>query len=106
MRAGPPLVAVGAGLLNRHTAALRDGHAIASEIINEGWREHLKRHDLPLLTPMQAGANLARIANAHDLTLFAHYSTDAAGHKQDLDAAVAALQVVDGFLASARAARR
>jgi 2,3-bisphosphoglycerate-independent phosphoglycerate mutase len=99
LRAGPPLVAVGAGLLTRHTAALRDGDAIASEITNEGWREHLKRHDLPVLTPIQAGANLARIANAHDLTLFAHYSTDAAGHEQDLDAAVSALQVVDGFLA-------
>ena len=98
LRAGPPLVAVGAGLMTRHTAALRDGHAIASEITNEGWREHLERRDLPLLTPMQAGANLARIANAHDLTLFAHYSTDSAGHKQDLNAAVEALKVVDGFL--------
>jgi 2,3-bisphosphoglycerate-independent phosphoglycerate mutase len=99
LRAGPPLVAVGAGLLNRHTDALRDGHAIASEIINEGWREHLARHDLPAVTPVQAGANLARIANTNDLTLFAHYSTDAAGHKQDLDAAIAALRIVDDFLA-------
>jgi 2,3-bisphosphoglycerate-independent phosphoglycerate mutase len=98
LRAGPPLVAAGAHVLTRHTDALRTGDAIASEITNEGWRVHLQRHDLPLLTPEQAGANLARIANAFDLTLFAHYSTDAAGHKQDLPEAIAALQLVDRFI--------
>ncbi len=98
LRAGPPLVAAGAGVLNRHTDALRAGDAIASEITNEGWRAHLHRHDLPVLTPVQAGTNLGRIANEHDLTLFAHYSTDAAGHQQDLAAAIAALHLVDAFL--------
>ncbi|MEX2281635.1 MAG: alkaline phosphatase family protein [Gemmatimonadota bacterium] len=101
LRAGPPLVAAGAGVLTRHTDALRAGDAIASEITNEGWRVHLQRHDLPAITPAQAGANLGRIANAHDLTLFAHYSTDAAGHQQDLNAAIAALHTLDAFLSGA-----
>jgi hypothetical protein len=97
--AGPPLAAAGAGLLVRHTAALRAGDAISSEITNEGWREHLHRDDLPRITPREAGANLARIANAHDLTLFAHYNTDHVGHRRDLHLAAEALELVDDFLA-------
>ncbi len=46
----------------------------------------------------EAGANLAAIANGTDLTLYAHYTTDTAGHRQDMGAAVGALQRVDRFL--------
>jgi hypothetical protein len=99
LRAGPPLAAAGAGVLTRHTAALQAGRAISSEITNEAWREHLQRHDLPRIDAHQAGANLAEIANRHDLTLFAHYSTDAAGHLKSLAAAITALELVDDFLA-------
>ena len=98
LRAGPPLVAAGAGVLTRHTTELQHGAAISSEITNEGWREKLKRTQLPLVTPHQAGQNLARIAEQHDLTLYAHYSTDQAGHEQTLEAAVAALQTFDAFV--------
>jgi 2,3-bisphosphoglycerate-independent phosphoglycerate mutase len=41
---------------------------------------------------------LARIAREADLTLFAHYDTDLAGHRQDLAEAVAALERLDAFL--------
>ncbi|MGH7469006.1 MAG: alkaline phosphatase family protein [Longimicrobiales bacterium] len=99
LRAGPPLVAAGAGLLVRHTSALLHGDAISSEITNEAWREHLHRHSLPRIDAHMAGANLAGIANQHDLTLFAHYNTDTAGHKQDLNEAIRALHLVDDFLA-------
>jgi len=83
----------------RHTAALRTGDAIASEITNEAWRTRLGRTDLPHLTARDAGRNLVRIAGAHDLTLFAHYGTDYAGHLRSMDAAVAAVERVDAFLA-------
>lgn len=98
LRAGPPLAALGAGLLTRHTAALARGDAIASEITNDGWREHLGRLELPVISPQTAGRNLARIAAAHDLTLFAHYSTDTAGHRREMKDAVLALERVDAFL--------
>lgn len=98
LRAGPPLAALGSGLLTRHTRALARGDAVASEITNDGWREHLGRLDVPVISPENAGHNLARIAAAHDLTLFAHYTTDTAGHRRDLDEAVAALERVDAFL--------
>lgn len=99
LRAGPPLVAAGAGVLVRHTPDLQCGTAISSEITNEAWREHLLRRELPVISPEQAGANLARIANAQDLTLFAHYNTDHVGHLQDLARAIEAIQLVDAFLA-------
>lgn len=98
LRAGPPLAAIGAGVLDRHTAALERGDAVASEITNDGWIERLHRTGLPVVTPEQAGANLARIAARHDLTLFAHYTTDYIGHRGSFDDAVAAVERVDRFL--------
>lgn len=104
LRAGPPLAALGAGVLSRHTAALERGDAVASEIINDGWIEHLGRASVPRITPETAGTNLARIAADHDLTLFAHYSTDHVGHRGTLAEAVAAIERVDRFLGGTVAA--
>jgi 2,3-bisphosphoglycerate-independent phosphoglycerate mutase len=98
LRAGPPLAALGAGVLTRHTEALERGDAVASEITNGGWRGHLGRRNVPAISVDQAGRNLARIANAHDLTLYAHYTTDYAGHEQRLDRAEVALQRIDRFV--------
>jgi 2,3-bisphosphoglycerate-independent phosphoglycerate mutase len=99
LRAGPPIAALGAGVMNRHTPELMRGDAIASEIINEGWRHHLKRTELPVISAHAAGQNLARIAHDHELTLFAHYSTDHIGHTHDMTASIAALERVDEFMA-------
>ena len=98
LRAGPPLAALGAGVLTRHTPALERGDAVASEITNDGWIRHLGRTSLPRPDPAAAGRNLARIAAAHDLTLFAHYTTDTVGHRGTFDEAVAAIEKVDRFL--------
>jgi 2,3-bisphosphoglycerate-independent phosphoglycerate mutase len=97
LRSGPPLAALGAGLLTRHTDALARGDAVASEIVNDGWIERLGR-SLPRIAPADAGRRLAAIAAAHDVTLFAHYTTDYVGHRGTLDDAVAALERVDAFL--------
>lgn len=99
LRAAPPIAALGAGVMHRHTPELLRGDAIASEIINEGWRVHLNRTELPVVTARQAGHNLARIADQHDVTLFAHYSTDYIGHSGDMSASIEALRRVDEFLA-------
>lgn len=98
LRAGPPIAALGAGVMTRHTPELMSGDAIASEIINEGWRMHLQRTELPVVTPREAGHNLARIAAQHELTLFAHYSTDHVGHTGHMEESITALQRVDQFL--------
>jgi hypothetical protein len=96
--AGPPLAARGAGVLDRHEEELAAGTAVASEILNEGWRRHFGLADLPRISAEEAGRNLAHIAAGADLTLFAHYATDTAGHTQDLGAAASALERVDAFL--------
>jgi 2,3-bisphosphoglycerate-independent phosphoglycerate mutase len=96
--AGPPLAARGAGLLTRHEEALGSGDAVSSEIVNDGWRNHLGHDGLPEISASEAGANLAGIANRHDLTLFAHYTTDTAGHRGQMVGGVQALERVDRFL--------
>jgi 2,3-bisphosphoglycerate-independent phosphoglycerate mutase len=98
LRAGPPLAALGAGVLDRHTAELARGDAVASEITNEGWRTGLGRTHLPVIDAPTAGYNLARIAAAHDFTLFAHYATDYAGHRRVMDDARQALERLDAFI--------
>jgi hypothetical protein len=97
--AGPPLAARSAGVLTRHEDALAEGAAIASEIVNDGWRLRLGFHALPEVTAREAGTNLARVSDAADLTLFAHYTTDSAGHARDMGAARAALVRLDEFFA-------
>ncbi len=93
-----PLVARETGLMTRHAAELARGDAVASEIINTGWRRHLGHTELPEITPARAGRNLARLADQADLTFFAHYSTDQAGHKRGMGGAVESLERVDAFL--------
>jgi 2,3-bisphosphoglycerate-independent phosphoglycerate mutase len=98
LRAGPPLAALGAGVLTRHTAALERGEAVASEITNDGWRTTLGRTTVPVIAAAQAGRNLAAIAGAHRLTLFAHYATDYAGHRRDMSGAIQSLERLDAFV--------
>jgi 2,3-bisphosphoglycerate-independent phosphoglycerate mutase len=97
--AGPPLAARGAGVLDRHEDALRAGRAVASEIVNDRWRRHLGDDTVPVVTEEDAGRRLAGIAAESDLTLFAHYATDTAGHRGGMAGAVAALERIDRFLA-------
>lgn len=97
--AAAPLAARGAGLLDRHEEALVAGSAVSSEIVNEAWRAHLGHLDLPRITEGEAGRNLGRIAAEADLTLWAHYATDTAGHRGGMEGGVEALERVDRFLA-------
>ena len=96
--AAPPLAAEAAGLLVRHHEALAKGEAISSEIVNTTWRKHLALSHLPEVTPQEAGRNLATIASTANLTFFAHYTTDTAGHTRKMEDGVAALERVDAFL--------
>ena len=96
--AGPPLAASGAGVLTRTHHELGRGEAVASEITNDGWIRHLGFDGLPRPTARDAGATLARLAAGHDLSLYAHYATDTAGHRGGMEGGVAALERVDAFL--------
>ncbi|HET7232029.1 MAG TPA: alkaline phosphatase family protein [Longimicrobium sp.] len=95
--AAPPLAARAAGVPIRGLPELYAGEAIASSITNERWRAHTG-DALPDVTPQEAARRLARIADGAEITLFAHYDTDYAGHRGALEGAVAALERVDAFL--------
>ena len=95
--AAPPLAARAAGVALLGLPELYAGHAVASSITNERWRAHTG-DALPDVTAAGAGARLARIAGGAEVTLFAHYDTDYAGHRGALEGAVAALERVDAFL--------
>jgi len=101
--AGPPLAARGAGVLDRHEEALARGAAVSSEIVNDGWIERLGHTGVPRITAEAAGANLARISRDADLTLYAHYATDTAGHEETAVDALGALRRVDAFIRGLRA---
>ncbi len=94
----PPLAAKAAGVLDRHEEALGEGRAVASEIVNDGWRTHLGHDWLPVITEREAGANLARVASGVELTLYAYYATDTAGHRGGMEGAVRVLERVDRFI--------
>jgi len=95
--AAPPLAARAAGVAIRGLPELYAGEAIASSITNERWRAHTGEA-LPEVTPEEAARRLVRIARQAEVTLFAHYDTDYAGHRGALEGAVAALERVDAFL--------
>jgi 2,3-bisphosphoglycerate-independent phosphoglycerate mutase len=95
--AAPMLAAQAAGALTRGAAELAEGHAVASSITNERWRERLG-DEMSQVTPEEAARTLARIASGAKMTLFAHYDTDYMGHRGAMPAAVAALEKVDAFL--------
>ncbi|NNM04886.1 MAG: metalloenzyme, partial [Gemmatimonadetes bacterium] len=97
--AGPPLAAHGAGVFTRDEDHLAVGTAVSSEIVNTAWRTRLGFDHIPEATPFEAGRNLAGITETADLTFFAHYSTDTAGHERKMGVATAALEKVDAFLA-------
>ena len=97
--AAPPLAARGADALHRHEEALAEGNAVTSEIVNDAWRRVLGHDFVPRISEEDAGRNLGRIAAGADLTLYAHYATDTAGHRGGMDGGVAALERVDRFLA-------
>ncbi len=93
-----PLAAEAAGVFTRHTDALARGDAIASDIVNTGWRTRLGQVHVPDISAEAAGRNLARLTHRAELTFFAHYATDHAGHLGSMGAATGALELVDAFL--------
>ncbi len=53
---------------------------------------------VPIRSPEQGAAIVARIAAAHDLTMFEFFETDEAGHARGMDGALEALGRLDAFL--------
>jgi 2,3-bisphosphoglycerate-independent phosphoglycerate mutase len=93
------LAAVRAGLPLRTIDDLHAGQALSADFTAQGWREHLKLKDTPVLSPWEAGRRLADLAASYDFSLFEYWLSDYAGHGQDMEAACRLLETFDQVLA-------
>lgn len=99
-----PLAATSAGLSLKNINDLYRGNAISADFTGEGWRTQLGFPDTPLLTTHQAGKRLRNLASQSSFTLFEFWLTDVAGHRQDMQNAVALIerfdQVLEGLIST------
>ena len=94
--------ALAAGLKLRGAEDLQRGEALPGDFTGAAWRQHFDPQFTPL-TPWAAGERLARLARAYDFSVFSYWWTDVVGHRGDMAAAVAQLELLDAVLAGALA---
>jgi len=75
-----------------------EGRALSADFTGQGWRNMLKIAGTPLKSAQEAGTKLARLAQTYDFSLFEYWASDYAGHKQDMDNAIAQMEIFDGVL--------
>ncbi|MGQ9779352.1 MAG: hypothetical protein ACUVRM_05675 [Bacillota bacterium] len=92
------LAALAGGRPLRFLADLLAGRAVYQDITCASLRE--RGYAVPLVSPREAGANLARLAREADFVLFEYFQTDLAGHAREMDRALERLGEVDAFLAA------
>ena len=94
------LATLAAGRPFRTWEDLVEGRAVVHDLTH--WRMREWGYDLPLRTPEEAGAILARQAEpegaARSFTLFEYFETDRAGHAQDRERALRCLEDLDRAL--------
>jgi 2,3-bisphosphoglycerate-independent phosphoglycerate mutase len=88
-----------AGLAPRTLEDVAAGRALHHDFTNRLLITH--GLSLPLLEPVEAGRRLARIAGEHDFCAFEYFSTDTAGHAQDVRLARLHLADLTAFLRAA-----
>ena len=76
----------------------KDYH-LAADLTGQGWRDFLGFPETRVLSPLAAGARLGSLASRYDFSLFEYWSTDYAGHKQDMPWALRQLETIDRVLA-------
>jgi hypothetical protein len=85
-----------AGLRFRTLEDLARGDAVFHDFTNRLLPE--RGYHLPPITPAEAGARLAKLAQTHTFTMYEHFLTDLAGHAQDMAHAVEIVENLDAFL--------
>jgi hypothetical protein len=90
---------LGADLPFRWISDLEAGRAVYWDLTNEHLVERYGL-SLPIITPEEAGRNLAGISREQDLVLYESFLTDVAGHSKSLAESVQVLERLDRFLGS------
>jgi hypothetical protein len=89
-----------AGLPLKTTEDLINGLAISADFTGEGWREHIKIPDIPVLTYFEAGKQITDLAYQYDFSFFEYWISDYAGHRADLEESVKLMENFDKVLGS------
>lgn len=93
-----PLAATSAGLRLFNESDFLGRRALSADLTGAAWVEMLGYPNAPVLDPAQAGKLMAQLAATYDFCLFEYWSTDYAGHKQDMGWALRQLYVLDAVL--------
>jgi len=93
-----PMAVTNAGLGLFKQEDFYEGRAMPADFTGEGWRSFLGFTDSPVMEPQEAGKKLASLAMDYDFSLFEYWASDYAGHKQQMDWAVAQMEMFDGVL--------
>jgi hypothetical protein len=93
-----PLAVTSAGIRLFDKDDLFAGRALSADFSGAGWVNMLGFPDAPILSPSDAGRLLGDLAGKYDFSLFEYWSTDYAGHKQDMRWAVEQLRTFDAVL--------
>lgn len=93
-----PMAVSSAGLPLYTSADLKEGKAIAADFTAQGWHDHLGLTDTPVLSPEQAGRQMASLSRKFDFAFFEYWLSDYVGHHQNMEEAIQILQVFDRVL--------
>jgi 2,3-bisphosphoglycerate-independent phosphoglycerate mutase len=95
-----PLAAAAAGVPLLTAQDLQAGDALSADFTAAGWVAQPGFPPAPVLTPPEAGHQLAILSSNHDLTWFDYWLSDYAGHRAALDEAVGLVETFDAVLGS------
>jgi hypothetical protein len=93
-----PMALTNAGLPLRTADDLRDGAALSADFTGQGWTEQPGFPPAPVLGEGEAGGRLATLARRVDMAWFDFWPSDVAGHRGDMEQAVALLVKMDKVL--------
>lgn|SRR5574341_6948 len=81
------------------TGLLWRGYPADNDAATIMWRTRLNYTDTPVLSPAEAGVQLAQLSQSYDFAFFDHWLTDYLGHRGTMQQALDLLAVIDGVLA-------
>lgn len=93
-----PLAATAAGLSLMTEHEIQAGQAFSADFTGVGWSQQPGFPPAPIYEPDEAGRLLAAASEAYDLSWFDFWPSDFAGHRGEMDQAVALLENLDPVL--------
>lgn len=90
-----PLAVTSSGIRLFDQYDLMTGKALSADFTGQGWRDHLRIPDTPIIRPAEAGILMANLSQENRFSLFEFWETDLIGHKQDFSRANLVIEKID-----------